>query len=61
MKRQGFTKPDPKDFAEIERTHGPLAVDASDEQAAYRYQLATAAKLIRLFRASMRAGQNRGA
>jgi hypothetical protein len=41
-------KPDPQDFAEVERQYGPLPDNASREALLYRYQLAQATKLIRL-------------
>jgi hypothetical protein len=51
MTREDITliKPDPQDYAEIERSYGQLPRDASDEQAAERYRLAQAHKLIREF------------
>jgi hypothetical protein len=41
-------KPDQQDHTEIERKYGPLSANASDAEAAERYRLAQAARLIRL-------------
>jgi hypothetical protein len=41
--------PNKEDYEAIERECGPLAAEASTEKAAYRYQLAQAHKMIRLF------------
>jgi len=42
-------EPDPQDYKAIEREHGVLPSSATVEQHAYRYQLAQAQKLIRLY------------
>jgi hypothetical protein len=39
---------DPEDFVAVDAEYGPLAHDASGRQAADRYRLAQANKLIRL-------------
>jgi len=45
----GKIKPDLEDVEMIERECGPLPPNASDSQAAERYRLAAAVKLIRLY------------
>lgn len=42
-------KPDPQDFAEVERQYGPLPDKPSQEALLLRYQLAQAAKLMRVY------------
>ena len=41
--------PDQQDFEQIEKEYGRLPDGASDEEAAERYRLAQANKIIRLF------------
>ena len=41
--------PDKQDYETVEKEHGRRPANASDAEAAYRYQLAQAAKLIRLY------------
>jgi hypothetical protein len=40
-------KPDKEDIEKVEKERGPLPVNATDKEAAERYRLAQAAKLIR--------------
>ena len=40
---------DPQDYDRIRREKGPLPANASDAEAAHRYRLAQATKLIRLY------------
>ncbi len=42
-------KPDPEDYADVEREDGPLRWGATLAERAHRYRLAQAAKLIRLY------------
>ena len=42
-------RPDAEDFEFIRREYGTLHDDNNDEEVAYFYQLAQAAKLIRLY------------
>jgi hypothetical protein len=42
-------KPDQQDYTAIERTRGPLPKNATAQEAAERYRLAQANKLIRLY------------
>src|SRR5262245_7536580 len=42
-------KPDPQDYEAVEREHGSLPQDASQEQQLDRYRLAQNARLIRLY------------
>ncbi len=40
-------EPEQKDYERIEKEHGPLPANATDKEAAHRFRLAQAAKLIR--------------
>ncbi|MGA8887781.1 MAG: hypothetical protein WCF47_12680 [Pseudolabrys sp.] len=42
-----MTKPDKEDFDLVEKQHGPLPANATDQQVVERYRLSQAAKLIR--------------
>jgi hypothetical protein len=43
-------KPDPEDYAQVEREYGPLPWNATTEEQGERYRLAQSAKLIGLYR-----------
>ena len=47
-----FIQPDPQDFEIVERGFGPLPLDAPQKEAAHRYRLAQATKILRLHGAS---------
>jgi hypothetical protein len=47
--KRGGIKPDPEDFAAVERENGRLPEDATERQLAEQYRLALANKLIRLY------------
>ena len=42
-------QPEPQDFETVEKEFGPLPLDASEQEAAHRYRLAQATKIIRNF------------
>ena len=42
-------QPEPQDFEAVEREFGPLPFDASEQEAAHRYRLAQATKILRIF------------
>ena len=42
-------QPEPQDFETVEKEFGPLPLDASEQEAAHRYRLAQATKIIRIF------------
>ena len=46
---KGQIKPDPEDYEAIERDYGSLPSNATDREAAERYQIAQSHKLIRLY------------
>ena len=41
-------QPEPEDFEAVEREFGSLPLDATEQQAAHRYRLAQATKILRL-------------
>jgi hypothetical protein len=41
-------QPEPEDFEAVEREFGPLPLDATEQEAAHRYRLAQATKILRL-------------
>ena len=41
-------QPEPEDFEAVEREFGSLPLDATEQQAAHRYRLAQATKVLRL-------------
>ncbi len=47
--RSQMIKPDPQDYAEIERTYGRLPANATDQEAVHQYRRAQMAKLVRLY------------
>ena len=47
-------QPEPQDFEAVEREFGPLPLDASEQEAAHRYRLAQATKILRIFDSNQR-------
>ena len=41
-------QPEPQDFEAVEREFGPLPLDASEQEAAHRYRLVRATKILRI-------------
>jgi hypothetical protein len=41
-------QPEPEDFEAVVREFGPLPLDATEREAAHRYRLAQATKILRL-------------